>query len=79
MIPIPRSGGIRRRALGVAAAGIVPADGGQIGLFADERRDRRRALNSALDRVVARFGEGVVSRGGYVVEKDPTTQVKRGT
>jgi len=66
------------RLLGVAAMGIVPADGGQIGLFADER-DRRRALNSALDRVVARFGDGVVSRGGYAIDKDPTTQVKRGT
>ena len=41
--------------------------------------ERRRALNSALDRVVARFGDGAVRRGGHVVEKDLTTQVKRGT
>jgi DNA polymerase-4 len=67
------------RLLGVAAMGIVPAESGQIGLFREERGDRRRALNSALDRIVARFGDGAVNRGGYVIEKDPTTQVKRGT
>ena len=67
------------RLLGVAAAGIVPADSAQLGFFDLERGDRRRALNSALDRVVARFGDGAVSRGGHVIEKDLTTQVKRGT
>jgi DNA polymerase-4 len=66
------------RLLGVAAMGIVPADAMQLGLFAHERGDRRRALNSALDHVVERFGEGAVKRGGYEIEKDPTTQVKRG-
>src|SRR5688572_11450412 len=35
------------RLLGVAASGIVPVDGGQLGFFVDERGDRRRALNSA--------------------------------
>jgi DNA polymerase-4 len=65
------------RLLGVAAAGILPAAAAQLVLF-DDRVDRRRALNSALDRVVARFGDGVVARGGRVVERDLTTQVKRG-
>jgi len=67
------------RLLGVAAMGIVPADDAQLGLFDDDRSDRRRALNSALDAIVTRFGEGVVSRGGHVIEKDPTTQMKGGT
>jgi DNA polymerase-4 len=66
------------RLLGVAAMGIVSADTPQLALF-DGRADRRQALNSALDRIVARFGEAVVSRGGHALEKDPTTQVKRGT
>ena len=65
------------RLLGVAAAGIVPADAPQLVLF-DDRVDRRRALNSALDRVIARFGDGIVARGGRVIEKDLTSQVKRG-
>ena len=65
------------RLLGVAAAGIVPARSPQLALF-DDRADRRSALNVALDRLVARFGDASVSRGGRVVEKDLTTQVKRG-
>ena len=65
------------RLLGVAAAGIVPAAAPQLALF-DDRADRRSALNSALDRVVARFGDGAVARGGRVIEKDLTSQVKRG-
>jgi hypothetical protein len=28
--------------------------------------------------VIARFGEGSVARGGRVIDKDLTTQVKRG-
>jgi DNA polymerase-4 len=65
------------RLLGVSAAGIVPARAPQLALF-DAPADRRAALNAALDRVVARFGEGSVARGGRVIEKDLTTQVKRG-
>jgi DNA polymerase-4 len=65
------------RLLGVAAAGIAAADGGQMGLFAGGP-DRRDALNAALDRVLARFGDGIVARGGRVIERDLTSQVKRG-
>lgn len=65
------------RLLGVAAAGIAAADGGQMGLFAGGP-DRRDALNAALDRVLARFGDGSVARGGRVIERDLTSQVKRG-
>jgi DNA polymerase-4 len=65
------------RLLGVAAAGIAPAAAPQLALF-DERADRRSALNSALDRVLARFGDGAIARGGRVMEKDLTSQVKRG-
>jgi DNA polymerase-4 len=65
------------RLLGVAAAGIVSAAPPQLGLFAGEP-DRRAALNVALDRVIARFGDSAVARGGRVIEKDLTSQVKRG-
>jgi DNA polymerase-4 len=67
------------RLLGVAVTDVVSESGGQMPLFGDAPGDRRQALNSALDRVVARFGEAAVSRGGHVLEKDPTTRVKRGT
>jgi DNA polymerase-4 len=65
------------RLLGVAAAGIVPTAAPQLALF-DDRVDRRRALNTALDRVLARYGDGAIARGGRVIEKDLTSQVKRG-
>jgi DNA polymerase-4 len=65
------------RLLGVAAAGIVPACDAQQELFAGPS-GRRAALNAALDRLIARFGEGSVARGGRVIDKDLTSQVKRG-
>jgi DNA polymerase-4 len=66
------------RLLGVAAAGIVPAAVPQLGLF-DDGGARRAALNDALDRLVARFGEASVARGGRaVLERDPTSAVKPG-
>jgi DNA polymerase-4 len=66
------------RLLGVAAAGIVPAGIPQLGLFGDPTA-RRSALNAALDRVIARFGDESIGRGGRaVVERDLTGQVKRG-
>jgi DNA polymerase-4 len=66
------------RLLGVSVAGIGAMATPQLGLFG-EPADRRTALNAALDRVVARFGEHSVVRGGRAVEeKGLTTQVKRG-
>jgi DNA polymerase-4 len=65
------------RLLGVAATGIVPADPGQLGLFGDGR-DRRAALNAALDCVIARYGEDSVARGGRVIRKDLTSSLKPG-
>jgi DNA polymerase-4 len=64
------------RLVGVAASGIASAHAGQIGLFPDV--SRRAALNAALDRLVARFGEDAVARGGAHVEKDLTGSLKRG-
>jgi len=55
------------RLVGVAAAGLDAAR--QLGLFADPVSTRRRALNAALDDIVARFGAGSVRRGGAVLEK----------
>jgi DNA polymerase IV len=65
------------RLLGVAAMGIVPSDAGQLGLFGDGR-DRRAALNAALDCVIARYGEGSLARGGRVIHKDLTSRLKPG-
>jgi DNA polymerase-4 len=65
------------RLLGVAASGIVAGGAGQLGLF-DAELGRRAALNAALDRVVARFGDGSLTRGGRTIEKDLTSSVKRG-
>jgi DNA polymerase-4 len=55
------------RLVGVAAAGLDGAS--QLGLFTDPATLRRRALNAALDAIVARFGAGSVRRGGAVIEK----------
>jgi len=63
------------RLVGVAASGIVAADAGQLALFADGRRD---ALNAALDRLVQRFGDDAVARGGTRIDKDLTSSVKPG-
>ena len=64
------------RLVGVAVAGISASLGGQIGLFGDG--GRRAALNLALDRIVDRFGDGTVARGGRRIDKDLTSHVKRG-
>jgi hypothetical protein len=64
------------RLIGVAVAGITVSPGGQIGLFGDG--GRRAALNRALDRLLDRFGDGTVARGGRRIDKDLTSHVKRG-
>jgi DNA polymerase-4 len=65
------------RLVGVTMAGIE--DGRQqLALFGDAARVRRAALNRALDRIVAQFGQGIIARGGARVEKGLTTRVKRG-
>jgi len=64
------------RLVGVAVAGIAASPGGQMGLFGDG--GRRAALNLALDRLVDRFGDGTVARGGRRIDKDLTSHVKRG-
>jgi DNA polymerase-4 len=66
------------RLVGVAAAGIRAHGDDQLGLFADEVRARRSALNHALDRIVARFGADSIARGGHDRRKGLTTSLKRG-
>jgi DNA polymerase-4 len=67
------------RLVGVAVAGIRPADasvGDQMAMFEPRRR---RELNEALDRILARFGEAAVRRGaGRVTKAAPSLGVKRG-
>ena len=66
------------RLIGVTAAGLT-GGGGQLGLFADVAERRRAALNSALDRIVERFGQDSIGRGGARSEKaSPTTRLKPG-
>jgi DNA polymerase-4 len=50
------------RLIGVSVSGIEAASG-QLQLF-DGRASRRAALNEAVDKLAARFGRNVVSRGG---------------
>jgi DNA polymerase-4 len=66
------------RLVGVAAAGIRVHGADQLGLFAEDVRDRRGALNRALDRIVARFGSDSIARGGPHGGKGLTTRLKRG-
>ncbi len=61
------------RLVGVSAAGIVEAGGGQMALFADGGVTRRAALNDALDHIVARFGAEAIARGGTHLEKKALT------
>ncbi len=65
------------RLIGVATTGIDTVSD-QLALFADALGLRRAALNRALDRIVARFGNESIGRGGGRVEKGLTTGVKRG-
>ena len=66
------------RLIGVAAAGIVASGRAQLELFADGGRLRRAALNDALDRIVERFGERTIGRGGASAEPALTTRIRRG-
>jgi DNA polymerase-4 len=65
------------RLIGVSATGITEEGTGQLVLFGNDR-SRRAALNAALDRIVARFGEESIGRGGSRAEKALTTRLKRG-
>ncbi len=51
------------RLVGVSVSGIVD-EPAQLPLFGGRERQRRAALNQAVDRLVARFGRKVVTRGG---------------
>jgi DNA polymerase-4 len=66
------------RLVGVAAAGIVAGDDAQLALFADAAATRRTALNTALDRIVARFGQDSIGRGAPTGARGLTSRLKRG-
>lgn len=67
------------RLIGVTAAGIVAAGGGQLMLFGDPQTRKRGQLNHALDRIVERFGSASIHRGsGPTPKMAPTTRLKRG-
>lgn len=52
------------RLIGVSVSGIERAEPGQLNLFGRAESERRVALEHALDRLTARFGEDAVTRGG---------------
>lgn len=56
-------GGKTVRLIGVAVSGIQE-EGEQLALFGTRDSKRRSALNEAVDKLAARFGRTVVSRGG---------------
>ena len=51
------------RLIGVSVSGIED-ESGQLPLFGVRDTQRRKALNEAVDKLTARFGHTVVSRGG---------------
>jgi DNA polymerase-4 len=52
------------RLVGVGVTQLVPAEGGQLPLFAPRGAARRTRLNRALDQLAERFGSRAVVRGG---------------
>jgi len=64
---------IALRLIGVAAAGLE-GGAGQVALFPDAARVRRAALNHALDRIVARFGDASIGPAGARAERSGLTQ-----
>jgi DNA polymerase-4 len=70
------------RLLGVAATGLEPAGGGQLGLFEAASAAARRVarLNQALDEITDRFGSRAVVRAGQeqAVRAGLSLQRKRG-
>jgi DNA polymerase-4 len=70
--------GVVVRLIGVSATNLVATGASaQLDLFSGADRNRQAALNRALDRIAARFGEGVLTRGGTTVERAaPTTSWK---
>ena len=58
------------RLIGVGVSGLQSRDSGQMDLFAAGGGGRSGALEAAEDRLVARFGEGAVTRGGALAPLD---------
>ncbi|RMD82937.1 MAG: DNA polymerase IV [Candidatus Dadabacteria bacterium] len=52
------------RLVGVQVSGLDRDRPVQLALFSDPEEERRKALNAALDEIIARFGPGAVRRGG---------------
>ncbi len=57
------------RLLGLGASSLEPAGSGQAGLFAEEKRERLRALDRAVDQLAGRFGKGGVRPGSLVASR----------
>jgi hypothetical protein len=69
------------RLVGLAAERLEPAGAEQLSLLAETRaqRERRAALNHALDEIRARFGPGALERAeGEVARAGLSFQIKRG-
>ncbi len=57
------------RLLGLGASSLEAAGSGQAGLFAEEKRERLRALDRAVDQLAGRFGKGGVRPGSLVASR----------
>ncbi len=57
------------RLLGLGASSLEPAGSGQAGLFAEEKRERLRSLDRAVDQLAGRFGKGGVRPGSLVASR----------
>lgn len=59
------------RLIGVGVGGLLAQGQGQSALFGQEERQRGQSLSAAEDAIVARFGEGALTRAGSLGAKRP--------
>lgn len=59
------------RLIGVSVSGIERTDQAQLPLFLSQDSQRRSALNQAVDRLAARFGDDAVIRGDVRTQRTP--------
>ncbi|RJX29705.1 MAG: DNA polymerase IV [Desulfarculus sp.] len=65
------------RLIGAGVSGLLAAGQGPQPLFDEQGRERSRALSQAEDAIVARFGEGALSRAGALPARRPALDRER--
>ena len=60
------------RLIGVSLTMITHEQSEQVSLFPDERRERRRKIDHAVDSIRGRFGRGTIHRAAQMNEESDT-------